>query len=124
MQLDPGEKAIFGYFNNQNTAFAAAADLRSVGYQEVKVESIARTSRVEKLPRGMTHTHTYSGLSYIDEFANMAGPDVARLGSNLNDNVVYPQDISDEQRYLVTVVTEHTNADRASTILRERGALL
>lgn len=124
MQLDPGEKAIFGYFNNQNTAFAAAADLRTVGYQEVKVEAVARTSRLDKIPRGMTHTHTYSGLSYIDEFTNMAGPDVARLGSNLHDNTVYPQDISDGQRYLVTVVTKSANAERASSILRERGALL
>lgn len=124
MQLDSGEKAIFGYFNSQQAAFAAAADLRTLGYREVRVEAMARTAQVEKIPRGMTNTHTYSGLSYIDEFTNMAGPEVARLGSNLSSGNNYPQDMADGQRYMVTVVTKSDNADRAREVLRSRGALV
>jgi len=124
MQLDQGEKAILAYFNNQQSAFGAAAQLRTLGYQEVNVDSLARTSRVEKMPRGMTKTHTYTGLSYIDEFTNMAGPEVARLGSNLNDSSAYPQDMADGQRYMVTVVTKSDDADRATQVLRSMGALI
>lgn len=124
MQLDRGEKAVLAYFNNQQRAFAAAAQLRTLGYREVEVDSLARTPRMEKVPTGMIGSHTYTGLSYIDEFNNMAGPEVARLESNLNDNANYPQDMADGQRYVVTVVAESSNASRAKEILRSMGALI
>ncbi|MGE5454076.1 MAG: hypothetical protein ACM3O9_02650 [Methylocystaceae bacterium] len=124
MQLDAGEKAIMGYFNQQQGAFAAAAELRTLGYKEIKVDSLARAPRVEKIPRGMTHTHTYTGLSYIDEFNNMAGPEVARFGSNLSQDTVYPQDMAESKRYVVTVVTEAQNTNRVTEVLRSRGALV
>ncbi|MGE5380706.1 MAG: hypothetical protein ACM3NT_06515 [Methylocystaceae bacterium] len=123
MQLDRGEKAVLAYFNNQQKAFAAAAQLRTLGYREVEVDSLARTPRMERIPSGMTGMHTYTGLSYIDEFNNMAGPEVARLGSNLNDQANYPQDMADGQRYVVTVVTESSNATKAREVLRSMGAL-
>lgn len=124
MQLDKGEKAVLAYFNSQQSAFAAAAQLRTLGYNEIEVDSMARAPYVEKIPRGMINTHTYTGLSYVDEFNNMAGPEVARLGSNLNEYQSYPQDMADGTRYVVTVVTETTNADRATEVLRSMGALI
>lgn len=124
MQLDKGEIAILGYFNSQPSAFAAAAQLRTLGYKEIEVDSLARAPHLEKIPRGMTSTHTYTGLSYIDEFNNMAGPEITRLGSNLSENQAYPQDMADGKRYVVTVVTETVNANRATEILRSMGALL
>jgi len=124
MQLDRGEQAVFGYFNSREKASAAVAELRALGYNEIRLDEVPRSPRLDaKLPRGLYEFDHISGISYIDEFHSLAGPHALRMGSNLERENVHPADMSDGRRYMVTAVVAARDSDRVREVLRAMGAL-
>lgn len=116
MQLQPGEMSILAYFPNQESAAGAAAQLKSLGFNDTqlnKLNSYARTG-AGSVPRSISaltaagenpeHYRSYGPLLASSTFASgMAADDTAYF------------------TYMVTVVSDAARISEAQSVIRAYG---
>ncbi|MGI6452799.1 MAG: hypothetical protein ACOX0E_04910 [Syntrophomonadaceae bacterium] len=119
MQLQPGERSVFAYFNNEENAYQAARLLKEKGYSDLQVSRVANSSRRPQMGDNTSLSALILGdQNYDTSLSSLlaAHPDVSGLAANY--------DISGSARFLLTVVTLKEKAPYAIQIIKDHGGLI
>ncbi|ADG83823.1 hypothetical protein [Thermincola potens] len=129
MQLSSGERSILAYFPSSSTAKEAMAALKKEGISEIQLDRVSRFG--VSLDREFNNpiagqADTITGLtlysSDTDQYTNndarvlmATDPSVSGIGAD-------DYGVAGGKAFLLTVVTDEHNLDKAVTILKEMGA--
>jgi len=117
LQLQPGERAIFAYFNDDHDARTAAEALKQSGYSDIQVDRISPyvNSTVNRSIKtslsSLTMNISGAGLSYGPLIA--ADPAVSGMSSGY---------ASPSPSVVLTLVCDDTTKAQAVDLLRQYGA--
>lgn len=128
MQLSPGEQSILAYFPTTTAAQDAIDALNAAGIKEVQLDRVSRfgVSYDDNYNNPLNQANTLTGLTVYSTNKNnftdnderilmAADPSVSGLASE-----GYGQ--AGGKAFLVTIVTDQQNLDRATSILKDKGA--
>jgi hypothetical protein len=117
MQLQPGERAVFAYFADDDAARAAADALKETGYSEIQVDRISSYPTATASRRSKTSLST---LTMNNSQANLSyGPLIAADPAASGMSADYP---STGSSIVLTLVCDENARPQAVAILRQYGA--
>lgn len=117
MQLQPGERAVFAYFADDDDARTAAEALKQSGYSEIRVDRISpyTSSTVNHRSKtslsSLTMNNSGAGLSYGPLIA--ADPAASGMSGDYT---------STSSSIVLTLVCDESTYSQAIDILRQYGA--
>lgn len=128
MQLNPGERSILAYFPTSTLAQEAMEALNEAGIKEVQLDRVSRfgVSYDDNYNNPLNQANTLTGLTLYSTNKNnfsdnderilmAADPSVSGLASE-----GYGQ--AGGKAFLVTIVTDEQYLDKATSILKDKGA--
>ncbi|NLB52681.1 MAG: hypothetical protein GX808_07060 [Syntrophomonadaceae bacterium] len=118
MQLNPGESSLMTYFANEDDALIAMGSLQSNGFHDIQL------SFVSEYPQSHINTVRYNLSSKVlgrgthdQSYGPLLAADPSVSGISGHDSML-------KASYLLTVVTDDTQLEKAKKILSTHGAYL
>ncbi|HYF92206.1 MAG TPA: hypothetical protein VD969_08155 [Symbiobacteriaceae bacterium] len=123
MKLEPGERSILASFPSSTKAEAALNDLKAAGYTEVQLDRIGKFGF---MPDRFEERPAISGKesSLVRAVLNPGQLDdesAILLGATTEASGLSAPDTADQMPFLVTVVTNEAQVDRAVKIIQGYG---
>ncbi len=129
MQLSPGEHSILAYFPSSTSAQEAVKALKESGFSQVQLDRISRygVSNDASYNNPIAgRAETLTGLTLFSANTGNLSENDTRilLGADPSVEGYVPPGYDDAggKAFLVTLVTNEEEIDRASSILKEKGA--
>jgi len=129
MQLSPGEHSILAYFSSSTSAQEAVAALKESGFSEVQLDRISRygvSNNTEYNNPIAGRAESLTGLTLFSANTGNVSDNDTRilLGADPSVEGYTPPGYDDAggRAFLVTLVTNEDDIDKASSILKDNGA--
>lgn len=117
MQLQPGERAVFAYFADDDAARAAADALKQTGYSEIRIDRLSPYASSSVNRRSKT---SLSSLTMNNSGENLSyGPLIAAHPAASGMSADYT---STSSSIVITLVCDESTYPQAVDILRQYGA--
>lgn len=127
MQLSPGERSILSYFSSSNQAQKAVDALRSLGINEVQLDRVSRygVESDREFNNPINNAQSLTGLTLFSsgESENLDNNDRVLLGADPSSSGYGCTDygVAGGRAFLVTVVTNDKQVDKAVGIIKQNG---